>query len=383
MRTYDDRQSPMKEKLSALLSDFSLVVVVALAILIGYWQYSSEPKPEIPPIDPEKEVPGFHTAIFANCRNVDFKSLEDLAKGFDFDHSTAYASYDFAIVNHQSGRFEEDIEDQLTEAKLYFQESLNDQAAGFFTSEEKAKTLNGIDINKVLFINAEEKTYQALTEHYFSYTIKQCRYEDVTDIQKENRFAFPSDLAFLIQSKDLLETPDISISEISLGSTIGGSGTVISIDRCQQDGHIFAECSQIGVLNGDGITIVLTPKMSVTELAKLSIGDLASFDHCILTEINQSRGIAGYQFADYFNELSKTTQDSIAIGIEAAETEAADDINSSLTTLGISSLGHVIKNIKVMPDYIPSITCETTKDNVAFLTPPPVDTTSDKDETAQ
>ena len=68
----------MKEKLSSFLSDFSLVVVVCLAVLIGYWHYSTEPEPEIPPIDPEKEIATFHSAIFANCRNVDFKNLEEV-----------------------------------------------------------------------------------------------------------------------------------------------------------------------------------------------------------------------------------------------------------------------------------------------------------------
>ena len=368
----------MKEKLSSFLSDFSLVVVVCLAVLIGYWHYSSEPELEIPPIDPEKEIAAFHSAIFANCRNVDFKNLEDLASEFNFDQNKAYPSYDFAILNNQAGQFETDIGHQLDEAKLYFQESINDRADGFFISEETANILKNININNALFIDPEKQTYQALTEHYFSYTIKKCRYQDVTEIQNQNRFEFPKDLAFLIQSKELLETPDISISEISLGSTIGGSGTVLSIDRCQDKGHIFKECTKIGILNGDGINFILTPTMSVSELAKLSVGDLASFDHCILTEINQSRGIAGYQFADYFDDLSKTTQESIAIGIEAAESEASDDINSSLTTLGISSLNHVIKNIKVMPDYIPAITCETTQDNLAFLTPPPVDTSTDE-----
>lgn len=371
----------MKEKLSSLLADFSLVAVVCVVVGIGYWRYSAEPEPDIPPIDPQKQVIPFHSAVFAQCRNLNFKNLEDLGKSFDFNQSAAYDSYDFAIQSNQPGQFEAGIGEKLDQAKRYFQESITDQAKGFFTSEDTATALNNIDVNAVLFINAEEKTYQALTEHYFSYTIKQCRYQDVTNSQKENRFAFPEDLAFLVASKDLLAVPDISVSEISLGATIGGSGTVVSIDRCQEAGHIFAECTKIGILNGDGINMILTPKMSVSELATFSLGDLASFDHCILTEINHSRGVAGYQFADYFDDLSKTTQESIAIGIEAAENEAADDINSSLTTLGISSLNHVLKNMRLMPDYIPAITCETTQDNLAFLTPPPVDTAADDTNT--
>ena len=366
----------MKEKLSSLLSDFSLVVVVCLAVIIGYWRYSYEPAPDIPPVDPKKEVATVHSAVFASCQNIDFKNLEDLVKPFHFDKDATYSSYGFTIVDNQPGRFEALISDQVDQERLYYQESISEKANGFFTSEDTATTLTQIDIDKVLFINPQDQVYQELSENYFSYTIRQCRYQDVTEAQKQNRFDFPKDLAFLIDSKDLLEAPNLSISEISLGSTINGAGTVVSIDRCQEDGHIFRECTNISILNGDGISMILTPKLSVTELAKLSIGDLASFDHCILTEINHSRGIAGYQFADYFEDLSQTAQESIVIGIDAAETEASDDINSSLTTLGISSLNYAIKNLKLMPDYIPAITCETTLDNMAFRTPPPIDTTS-------
>ena len=152
--------------------------------------------------------------------------------------------------------------------------------------------------------------------------------------------------------------------DIFYGSIIKGIGTIYSVESCKIKGFININCSQIALTSEEGVIIILTKNLSLKEKYNFKIGSNINFSDCILTEIQNSRGVAGYEFKNYFKNLGTSVRESIIEGLEIARSSNDFDLGYTDAIYGISS--KLIENLS-LPKYVNSITCETNLKNLQLI----------------
>ena len=250
------------------------------------------------------------------------------------------------------------IETQLLETSKDFQNKFSKKIG-----QEKLKnfTLSYYELQNLFFVDRKESIYSNFSDNiFYGPTFELCKFHDLSNLNSSFKLNFPKDFPFIIYETEKIEYP-IGSDQVLFGSVIEGQGTVYGIENCKVKGFIFNNCSQIALAYEEGVIFILTEKLSLKEKYKFKIGTNIFFDSCVLTEIQNPRGMAGYEFQKYFKGLGDDVRKSVVEGIDAGRNSRDLDAGISDTIYSFSS--KLIDGF-TLPKYVNSVTCETSLDRL-------------------
>ena len=230
-----------------------------------------------------------------------------------------------------------------------------------------SKELNKNKLNELLsdnsklqylfFVDMKESIYSNFSDNFFfGPSFKLCKFHDLSNLNSSLVLKFPKDFPFIIYETKKIEYP-VESDQVLYGTIIEGQGTVYGIENCKTKGFIYNNCSQIALVYDEGVIFILTQKLTLKEKYKFKIGSNINFNSCILTEIQNPRGMAGYEFQKYFKNLGDDVRQSVVEGIGTARNSM--DPNLVITDSLFSISGKLLDSIS-LPKYVNSVTCETT-----------------------
>ena len=230
-------------------------------------------------------------------------------------------------------------------------------------NQEKLKDFlfNNSQLENIFFVDKENSIYSNFSDNFLSgSSFELCKMYDLTNINKNFILKFPEDFLFVIQETKKIKYP-VETGDIFYGSLIEGFGTIFGIENCKEKGFINNNCSQIALTFEEGAIIIITEKLSLKEKRQFKIGANVNFNNCILTEIQNPRGMAGYEFHQYFKDMGKDVRKSVLEGIEAGRNSRDFDLG---ITDSIYSFSSKFIDALSLPKYVDSISCETSIKNL-------------------
>lgn len=263
-------------------------------------------------------------------------------------------NYDEVFVSYDPiGKKLEQIESRLfkisEEFQSKFSKELNDNKLNELLSDNS-------ELGNMFFVDEKESIYSSFSDNFFfGPSFKLCKFHDLSSLNSSLILNFPKDFPFIIYETEKIQYP-VESDQVLYGTVIEGQGTVYGIENCKTEGFIYNNCSQIALGYEEGVIFILTQKLSLKEKYKFKIGSNISFNSCILTEIQNPRGMAGYEFQNYFKSLGDDVRQSVVEGIDAGRNSR--DPNLVITDSLFSFSGKLLDSIS-LPKYVNSVTCET------------------------
>ena len=156
----------------------------------------------------------------------------------------------------------------------------------------------------------------------------------------------------------------ILTDEIILGSSIKGNGTIFAVKACDVPGSIKSDCSVVALTTGSIVALLLTDKLNARKRLMMKVGSNISFSNCVLTEIQNHRGLAGTQYSSYFKGMASGLQDAVVEGVEAGR--GSQNVVFGVLDSAFSFTKKLVQGFS-LPDYVSSVTCELDFENIAKI----------------
>ena len=162
----------------------------------------------------------------------------------------------------------------------------------------------------------------------------------------------PEQLELLSRQLELLSR---QLDDVILGANINGTGLIISNQNCKYPGKIWVSCTKIPVLSSGGLVVILTDKLDIKKRHELKAGKKVNFSNCILTEVQNARGIGEDKYSTFISDMGNSLRQSLIKGLEAGR-----DSQSLPIALKDTAFGLTISLLKGEGLSVPikTITCE-------------------------
>ncbi len=131
------------------------------------------------------------------------------------------------------------VNENVHELIDYYEKEIvvKEQAWDIFGIKDKdLMHLNSLSINDLVFASSDK--FGMFDIGILLYEYKLCSYKDISEQQSKLYYDIPSDFKFLIDTTNIEEAAFYQSDEIPIGSLLLGEGTIVDLDRCQEDGHI-------------------------------------------------------------------------------------------------------------------------------------------------
>ena len=224
------------------------------------------------------------------------------------------------------------------------------------------------------FLNEENLVYVMLCSYNFhskfNYDFELNSSVDFDFILDENPIEKPVWNAPIFISWLFLDSPELlsdeeslgelvslrrQLDDVILGANINGTGLIISNQNCKYPGKIWVSCTQIPVLSEGGLVVILTDKLDIKRRHELKAGKKVNFSNCILTEVQNARGIGKDKYSTFISDITGSLRQSLIQGLEAGR-----DSQSLPLALTDTAFGLTISLLQgeVLSVPIKTITCE-------------------------
>lgn len=294
-----------------------------------------------------------HSLLYMSCNSKEFSDFLSFSKDntLDIKKSTLL----FIKENNQNNIktiLENMVYENIPELIDYYKKEIagKQQAWDFFGTKDKdLMHLKSLSINDLVFATSDN--FGVFDIGVFLYEYKQCTYEDISEEQSKLKYKIPSDFEFIINTINIEKTAFYQSDEITIGSLLFGEGTIVDLDRCEENGHINKNCYRMSVLNGDTLVTILTKTLNIKQQMKYKPGTNISYSNCILTEVDNPRGVAGTQWNDFIENMSPEINKAVESGVSTYT--LTGDYASGAVAFSMQLLSKIDK-----PKYVFSLTCE-------------------------
>jgi hypothetical protein len=206
-----------------------------------------------------------HSLIYMSCQGKEFADFLSFAK----DKTLDIKKSSLLFIQENNPRdiktiFQNIVNENIPELIDYYEKEIavKQQAWDIFgTKDRDLMHLKSLSINDMVFASSD--TFGMFDIGVLLYEYKECTYEDISEEQSKLTYKIPSDFKFLIDTTNIEETAFYQSDEIPIGSLLFGEGTIVDLNRCQENGHINKNCYRMSVLNGDTLVSILTKPLTL------------------------------------------------------------------------------------------------------------------------
>lgn len=303
-----------------------------------------------------------HSLIYMSCQGKEFADFLSFAKDKTLDIKKSFLLF----IQENNPRdiktiFQNIVNENIPELIDYYEKEIavKQQAWDIFgTKDRDLMHLKSLSINDMVFASSD--TFGMFDIGVLLYEYKECTYEDISEEQSKLTYKIPSDFKFLIDTTNIEETAFYQSDEIPIGSLLFGEGTIVDLNRCQENGHINKNCYRMSVLNGDTLVSILTKPLNIKQQMKYKPGTNINYSNCVLTEVDNPRGVAGTQWNDFIEDMSPEINKAVESGVSTYT--LTGDYASGAIAFGMQLLSKIDK-----PKYVYSLTCEINEKYIDIL----------------
>ena len=126
------------------------------------------------------------------------------------------------------------------------------------------------------------------------------------------------------------------LDDVILGANINGTGLIISNQNCKYPGKIWVSCTKIPVLSDGGLVVILTDKLDIKQRHELKAGKKVNFSNCILTEVQNARGIGEDKYSTFISDMGNSLRQSLIKGLEVGRNSQSLPIALKDTAFGLT-----------------------------------------------
>jgi len=322
---------------------------VAYSLINKDTQQNSSLVLNIPKIDYQRS----HSLIYLDCKENEFLDFLTFVQNNSLDKQKTYLQFfDHVLSNNPKSKFDPMVRENLEELKNYLDKEINLFKLSldlFGDKDENLSLLNNLEFEEFIFVNSNE--FAMFEIGLVFYTYKNCLYTDISNQQALLEYSIPKDFKFLTNTIGINDNNSFQIDETAIGSRLTGSGTIVDLGKCEENGHINNDCYRLSVLNNTSLINILTKNLNINDQLKFKSGTNIRYYHCILSEVDNPRGIAGYQWESFIEQSSPAVMEAIANGLSTLA------VTGDTTTAGLSAGSELLSKIQ-MPEYVYSLTCE-------------------------
>ena len=294
-----------------------------------------------------------HSLLYMSCQGKEFADFLSFAKDKTLDIKKSSLLF---IQENNQNNIKTILHNMVYENKPelidYYEKEIavKKQAWDIFGTKDKdLMHLKSLSINDLVFATSDN--FGVFDIGVLLYEYKQCSYEDISEEQSKLKYKIPSDFEFLIDTTNIEKTAFYQSDEIPIGSLLFGEGTIVDLDRCEEDGHINKNCYRMSVLNAETLVTILTKTLNIKQQMKYKPGTNISYSNCVLTEVDNPRGVAGSQWNYFIEDMSPEINKAIESGVSTYT--LTGDYASGAVAFAMQLLSKIDK-----PKYVYSLTCE-------------------------